>query len=73
MKLRTIFLKMNFFIHKHAAKDALKAVLVPQMVESYGSTLSKIQARSLEQVLIDMYGLGKNGGKLLNKINSIAK
>ena len=58
---------------QHAAKDPLKAVLVPQMIQSFGSTLSKQQARALEQVLIDMYRLGKNGGQLLNKINSIAK
>jgi RHS repeat-associated protein len=34
--------------------------------------LSKIQARVWEQTLINQYGLGKNGGQLLNKINSIA-
>jgi len=30
------------------------------------------QARIMEQTLINHYGLGKNGGALLNKINSIA-
>jgi hypothetical protein len=34
--------------------------------------LSKTQARIWEQTLINQYGLQKNGGLLLNKINSIA-
>jgi hypothetical protein len=35
--------------------------------------LSRIDARAVEQALIETHGLGKNGGTLLNKINSIAK
>lgn len=35
--------------------------------------LSREDARAVEQVLIEQYGLGKNGGSLLNKINSIAE
>ena len=34
--------------------------------------LSRADARAVEQVLIEKYGLMKNGGTLLNKINSIA-
>ena len=34
--------------------------------------LSRSDARAVEQVLIENYGLGKNGGSLLNKINSIS-
>jgi RHS repeat-associated protein len=34
--------------------------------------LSHDDARAVEQVMIEYYGLGKNGGTLLNKINSIA-
>lgn len=34
--------------------------------------LSKTQARIWEQTLINQYGLQKNGGMLLNKVNSIA-
>ena len=34
--------------------------------------LSREAAQAVEQVLIEWYGLGKNGGTLLNKINSIA-
>jgi excinuclease UvrABC nuclease subunit len=34
---------------------------------------SRSDARAIEQALIEIHGLGKNGGKLLNKINSIAR
>lgn len=37
------------------------------------SSLTKGEARSVEQVLIEFHKLGKNGGSLLNKINSIAR
>lgn len=37
------------------------------------SGLSRTDARAVEQVLIEFHGLGKNGGTLMNKINSIAK
>ena len=37
------------------------------------SNLSRADARAVEQVLIEHYGLAKNGGTLVNKINSIAK
>jgi RHS repeat-associated protein len=37
------------------------------------SNLSRADARAVEQVLIEHQGLGKNGGTLLNKINSIAE
>mgnify|MGYP003388538690 FL=1 len=32
-----------------------------------------MDARAVEQALISGYGLAKNGGQLLNKINSIRK
>lgn len=35
--------------------------------------LTRAEARGVEQYLIDVHGLEKNGGVLLNKINSIAK
>jgi len=35
--------------------------------------LTRSDAKAVEQALIEMNGLGKNGGTLLNKINSIAK
>ncbi len=34
--------------------------------------LSRADARAVEQTLINYYGLGKNGGTLLNRINSIS-
>jgi len=37
------------------------------------SNFSRADAKAVEQVLIEFHGLGKNGGTLLNKINSIAK
>lgn len=36
------------------------------------TNLNKIDARIMEQNLINKYGLGKNGGQLYNKINSIS-
>lgn len=35
--------------------------------------LSRSDARAVEQALIEIHGLGKNGGTLLNQINSVAK
>lgn len=35
--------------------------------------LSRADARAVEQTLIDFHGLGKDGGTLINKINSISK
>jgi hypothetical protein len=35
--------------------------------------LTREGARGVEQALIEQHGLGKNGGALVNKINSIAK
>ena len=35
--------------------------------------LARKDARAVEQTLIDHFGLSKNGGSLINKINSIAK
>lgn len=46
-----------------------KRGIVPQEV---ANKLTLKQARGLEQALIEKYGLIKNGGTLINKINSIA-
>jgi hypothetical protein len=35
--------------------------------------LTRSDARAVEQALIEIHGLGKSGGTLLNKINSIAR
>jgi hypothetical protein len=58
---------------QHIYKYPERALLQPRMIKSFGNTLTSQQARAIEQVLIDMYGLEKNGGQLINKINSIAK
>jgi RHS repeat-associated protein len=41
-------------------------------IESLMEGLSRSDARAVEQVLIEYYGLGKNGGTLMNKINAIS-
>jgi hypothetical protein len=42
-------------------------------IEKLLGNLSRVEAKAVEQVLIEIHGLGKNGGTLLNKINSISK
>ncbi|RZV19040.1 hypothetical protein [Aliarcobacter butzleri] len=42
-------------------------------IEPILDNLSKSDARALEQTLIELSGLEKNGGTLINKINSISK
>lgn len=37
------------------------------------ANLSRADARAVEQVLIETHGLGRNGGSLINKINSISR
>jgi RHS repeat-associated protein len=54
---------------EHAAQSAAKAALD---YAPLATGLTKSAARKLEQQLINQYGLGKTGGQLLNKINSIA-
>lgn len=56
---------------EHAASKTSKSTLQYKIVD--GATgLTRTQARTLEQTLINQHGLGKNGGTLFNKINSIA-
>jgi len=42
-------------------------------IEPLMKGLSRADARAVEQALIEVHGLSKNGGTLLNKINSIAQ
>jgi len=42
-------------------------------IEEVLSGLTRSEARAVEQALIQLHGLGRNGGSLRNKINSIAK
>ena len=52
----------------HLAEKGIEITSIPGL-----SNLSRPDARAVEQVLINTYGLGKNGGALLNQINSISK
>lgn len=56
---------------EHAAAGGERGALIFQELNG-ASNLSKSGARVIEQNLINQYGLQKNGGQLLNKINSIA-
>jgi hypothetical protein len=42
-------------------------------IDELMSNLSREDARAVEQALIEIHGLGKNGGTLLNLINAIAR
>ncbi|WP_052519369.1 hypothetical protein [Archangium violaceum] len=42
-------------------------------IEEFMKNLSREDARAVEQALIEIHGLGKNGGTLMNRINSIAR
>ena len=56
---------------EHLKSGTAKSLLQYYVIN--GATgLSRTEARVLEQTLINRYGLPKNGGLLLNKINSIA-
>ncbi|WP_428942551.1 RHS repeat domain-containing protein [Xanthomonas oryzae] len=56
---------------EHVAGGGGKAGLIYQAVEGEQG-LTKQQARVMEQRMINQHGLEKNGGQLLNKINSIS-
>jgi hypothetical protein len=55
--------------NEHLNSGTNKAGLRYQTIET---GLTKIDARIMEQSLINQYGLGKNGGSLYNNINSIS-
>jgi len=56
---------------EHLNSGTAKSLLDYEIIEGAVS-LSRIEARIWEQQLINSYGLQKNGGLLLNKINSIS-
>jgi RHS repeat-associated protein len=58
------------FARRAAEHLASKGIAI-QEVKNLGS-LTRYDARAVEQALIQYYGLGRNGGSLLNRINSIA-
>ena len=51
---------------EHAARFAIQRI-------AGLSNLTRVDAKAVEQVLIEYFQLGKNGGTLLNQINSIAQ
>lgn len=57
------------FAIRQATHLRKKGIFIEKALEG----LSKADAKAVEQVLIELYKLPKNGGNLLNKINSIAK
>ena len=52
---------------EHLAQKSIAIDAIPGL-----SGMSRADARAVEQTLIDFHGLSKNGGALINKINSIA-
>jgi filamentous hemagglutinin len=60
----------DYFASRYSAHLRSKGISIAPIV-GLGS-LTRVEARAVEQVLIEHFVLGKNGGSLLNKINSIA-
>ncbi|WP_189534808.1 hypothetical protein [Paludibacterium paludis] len=52
---------------EHLSSKAISIDAIPGL-----SNLSRADARAVEQVLIENHGLSKNGGMLMNRINSIS-
>jgi hypothetical protein len=57
---------------QHKRSDSPRAGLDYDVYSPESTGMTLMDARILEQQLINEYGLGKNGGQLLNAINSIA-
>lgn len=57
------------FAIRYATHLRSKGIYIEKALEG----LSKADAKAVEQVLIELYKLEKNGGTLINKINSISK
>lgn len=55
---------------RRASEQAARGLAI-RPIRGLGN-LTRADARAVEQVLIEKYGLAKNGGTLLNKINSIS-
>ena len=58
----------NNLARRAAEHLATKGIKIDPLMKG----LSRADARAVEQALIEIHGLGKNGGSLLNKINSIS-
>lgn len=59
----------NNIARKQAEHLASKGIEIEPLMKN----LSRSDARAVEQALIEIHGLGKNGGTLINKINSTGK
>jgi predicted short-subunit dehydrogenase-like oxidoreductase (DUF2520 family) len=59
----------NSLARRAAEQLAQKGIRIGKLL----GNLSRADARAIEQALIEIHGLGKNGGTLINKINSIGK
>jgi hypothetical protein len=57
---------------EHINSGTAKSLLDFRVIEG-ATNLTKTQARVFEQTLINQYGMQKNGGMLLNQINSISQ
>lgn len=61
----------NNFIRRAGEQLRLKDITIRQIDGLVG--LVRSDARAAEQALIESFGLSKNGGSLINQINSIAR
>lgn len=59
-------------LKRRIAEHAFDSGISVQAIEGL-TNVSRAEARAVEQVLIERYGLGRLGGQLQNSINSIAK
>jgi hypothetical protein len=58
----------NNLARRSAEHLASKGINIQPLMQG----LSRADARAVEQALIEIHGLSKNGGSLLNRINSIS-
>lgn len=69
---RTIYIGITNNLERRAAEHLGSKGIVISGIPGL-TNLSRADARAVEQVLIEFHGLSKNGGTLINKINSIAR
>ncbi len=69
---RTIYIGITNNLERRAAEHLAGKGIVIDAIPGLAN-LSRADARAVEQVLIEFHRLSKNGGTLINKINSIAR
>lgn len=69
---RTIYIGITNNLERRAAEHLGSRGIIIDAIPGL-TNLSRADARAVEQVLIEFHGLSKNGGTLINKINSIAR